>query len=82
MELMRREISRTGLKPCEEQCLIDHVPRKSEEALGGMKRFLKVEKELTLDSDPMVFSILSSEAAGQASVQTGILHLQKTFFIN
>lgn len=63
------------------QSLIDQVPREPEEILGGMKCFLTVEKELTLDSDPMVFSIFSGEAAGQASVQTGILHLQNTFLI-
>lgn len=37
--------------------------------------------ELTLDSDPVVFSIFSSEAAGQTSVKTCVLHLQTALLI-
>lgn len=46
---------------------------------GGKREALNYTRtaSVTLDSDPVVFSILSSWAAGQAGVQTCILDLYR-----
>lgn len=74
----KRQISAAELT----QSVIHPVPGAREEVIGRRdKIFLPTSPTrtacVTLDPDPVVFSIFSGWAAGQAGVQTRVLHLLK-----